>query len=440
MNAPGVRTGPRGSDLLNAGERFARVPGLFSKLAAPGFAAIINAVDTGLERGSMLAHLPDGTTRLLGGRAPGFDVRIDLKDWRALVRLATSGSIGWYQAYEAGEWECDDMVALFAVMGDNARTLGNTARSSGPFKWAANLAHRLNRNSKAGAQRNIAAHYDLGNDFYGAWLDEGLTYSSALGLGAALDEAIDGPIDEAALKAGQDAKIKAIIARLGNPAEVLEIGCGWGSLAESLAQSGTAVTAISLSGEQLAYARERCSSSIRFEQRDYRDAHGQYDGIASVEMVEALGREYWPDFIDGLARNLKPGGRAAIQYISMADDLFEAYASTADFIQAYIFPGGLLIKTSEFRELAEARGLSWEDQSDFGLDYAETLRIWRERFDRAVEENRLPAGFDARFVRLWRYYLAYCEAGFRCRNVDVHQVTLGKRAGDAQKPNRNKGG
>jgi len=404
--------------LLSGGDRFASAPGFLSKLFAPGFGAIVNAVDAGLERGSMLAHLPDGTTRLLGGRAPGFDVQIEVRDWRALLRLATSGSIGWYQAYEAGEWECADLVSLYALMGDNARTLGHTARPSGPFKWAARLAHRFNRNNRAGSERNISAHYDLGNDFYSAWLDPSMTYSSALGL--------DGAAGEAALAQGQQAKIDALIARLGTPEDVLEIGCGWGTLADSLAKTGANVTAISLSDEQLAYAREHKAPGVNFEKRDYRDVQGQYGAIASCEMVEALGREYWPTFMDAVASNLKPGGRASVQYISMAQDLFETYANTTDFIQAYVFPGGLLIKTSEFRELAEARGLTWSDQTDFGLDYAETLRIWRISFDRAVEEGRLPAGFDARFVKLWRTYLAYCEAGFRCRNVDVHQVTLVK--------------
>jgi cyclopropane-fatty-acyl-phospholipid synthase len=146
--------------------------------------------------------------------------------------------------------------------------------------------------------------------------------------------------------------------------------------------------------------------------------------VVSVEMVEALGREYWPTFMDCLARNLKPGGRAAIQYISMRDDLFDAYAASADFIQAYVFPGGLLIRTSEFRRLAEQRGLRWSDQADFGGDYAETLKLWRTNFDSAVAEDRLPAGFDRHFVELWRYYLMYCEGGFRGGGIDVHQVTL----------------
>ncbi|MEP5187121.1 MAG: cyclopropane-fatty-acyl-phospholipid synthase family protein, partial [Marinomonas sp.] len=270
----------------------------------------------------------------------------------------------------------------------------------------------------AGAKRNVSAHYDLGNDFYAAWLDEAMIYSSALGV------ADDG------LEAAQARKLNSIAERLVGLESVLEIGCGWGALAEHLSERGADVTAISLSTEQLAHARFESAGEVTYRKQDYRDARGQYDAIASVEMVEALGREYWPNFMQAVARNLKPGGRAAIQYISIADDLFEDYASTADFIQAYVFPGGMLIKSSEFRVLAEERGLSWQDEVRFGDDYAQTLRIWRERFDAAVEEQRLPDGFDARFIRLWRFYLAYCEAGFRTGNIDVHQVTLVKESND----------
>ncbi|MEL7445031.1 MAG: cyclopropane-fatty-acyl-phospholipid synthase family protein [Pseudomonadota bacterium] len=406
--------GIRGEQLLTGGARFASEPGLFSKMIAPGFGKILDRVDEGLVSGSLVGHLPDGTTRTLGGRAPGFEAEVWLKDWRSLLRLATDGVVGWYQGYEAGEWETSDLVSMFAVMSANVRTLGNTARASGPFRLAAWLAHRVNRNSRSGAQRNIAAHYDLGNDFYRQWLDPSMTYSSALGW------ADDG------LACAQERKLSGISDRLSDAKSVLEIGCGWGALAEHLAAYGRNVTAISLSDEQLTWARRNASGKIDFRKQDYRDTDGQYDAIASVEMVEALGREYWPTFMDCVARNLKRGGRAAIQYISMADDLFEAYANSVDFIQAYVFPGGMLIKTSEFRELAEARGLEWQDQSDFGSDYAETLKAWRERFDAAVHEGRLPAGFDDRFIRLWRVYLAYCEAGFRAGNIDVHQVTLVK--------------
>ncbi|MHA7818507.1 MAG: class I SAM-dependent methyltransferase [Erythrobacter sp.] len=405
----------RGEALLSSGERFAVRPGLFTRLVAPGFSKIIDRIDAGLAKGSLVAHLPDGTTRTLGGRSPGFDAEIHLRDWRALLRLAAGGVIGFYQSYEAGEWDSLDKPTLFALMSANVRELGDAARSSGPFKWAARIAHWFNRNNRAGSVRNIAVHYDLGNDFYRAWLDESMTYSSALEMGA------DG------LASAQKRKLAGIAERLGNPETVLEIGCGWGALADHLARRGAHVTAISLSDEQLAWARAYASTDIDFRKQDYRDTDGHYDAIASVEMVEALGREYWPHFMDCIARNLKRGGRAGVQYISMADDLFEDYARTVDFIQAYIFPGGLLIKSSEFRTLAEERGLVWQDSRDFGLDYAETLRAWHRRFDNAVAEDRLPAGFDQRFIRLWKYYLAYCEGGFRAGNIDVHQVTLVRR-------------
>ena len=406
--------GIRGEQLLTGGSHFASAPGILSKLLAPGFGTILDRLDQGIVKGKLTGHLPDGSVRVLGGRQPGFEAQVWLKDWRPLLRLATSGVIGWYQGYEAEEWETDDMVSLFALMSANVRTLGNAARSSGPYRLAAWLAHRVNRNNRAGSKRNIAAHYDLGNDFYQVWLDSSMTYSSALGL------------TDDDLAAGQQAKLKAISDRIGNARSVLEIGCGWGGLAKHLARDGREVTAISLSDQQLEWARDLAPDAVDFRKQDYRDVDGQFDGIVSVEMVEALGREYWPTFMDCVARNLKPGGRAAIQYIAMNDDLFEAYAGSVDFIQAYIFPGGMLIKSSEFRELAEARGLTWTDQVDFGLDYANTLRLWRNRFDQAIAENRLPGGFDERFIRLWRFYLCYCEAGFRAGTIDVHQVTLVK--------------
>lgn len=403
----------RGEQLLDGGAKFAGAPGFFGQLFAPGIHKLIDRIDVGLERGSITGHLPDGTTRLLGGRSPGFDAVVHLKDWRALIRLAINGSVGWYQAWEAGEWSSPDLVSVFAVMGANAQSLGNAARSKGPFKLAARFAHWFNRNDKSGARRNIQAHYDLGNDFYAQWLDPTMTYSSAI--------LPDGVED---LAAGQRAKWQALSDRIEGAKAVLEIGCGWGGLADHLQNGGAQVTAISLSDEQLAWAREHQNDAITFLKQDYRDVQGQFDAIVSVEMVEALGREYWPTFMDCIARNLKPGGRAAIQYISIDDAIFDAYAASADFIQAYVFPGGLLIRTSEFRRLAQDRGLQWQDQVDFGQDYAETLKQWRMAFDAAVEDGRLPDGFDQRFIGLWRYYLDYCEGGFRCGSIDVHQVTL----------------
>ncbi|MFA9199856.1 MAG: class I SAM-dependent methyltransferase [Cypionkella sp.] len=416
----------RGGSLLEAGARFERSPGALARLFAPGFHKLLDRIDAGLESGSILGRLPDGSTRLLGGRAPGIAAEVEIRDWRALLRLATNGSIGWYQAWEAGEWASPDPVPVFALFMANGEALGDTGRARGPFRWAARFAHWLNRNTPAGAARNIHAHYDLGNDFYAAWLGRSMCYSSALFTRSVGPSRAEQALDR--LDYGQLAKVTAMLQRVEGAQSVLEIGCGWGMLAHAAAGTGARVDAISLSDEQLGWCRgkARDPANPRFLRQDYRDTHGQYDAVVSVEMVEALGREYWPAFMDCVARNLKPGGRAAIQFISMKEGLFDAYARSADFIQAYIFPGGLLIRTSEFQRLAEARGLAWTDQLDFGQDYAETLRLWREKFDAAAADGRLPAGFDERFVRLWRYYLMYCEGGFRGGGIDVHQVTLVK--------------
>ena len=411
-----IQTSHRGAALVDRSRAFERRPGLIARLFAPAFEKMLERIDAALASGAIHGTLPDGTKRMLGGRAPGFECTFELKSWNALVRIATNGSVGLYQGFEAGEWWSPDPVPLCALFMQHAERMGDTARAKGPFRHLLRLAHLFNRNSHAGAKRNIKAHYDLGNDFYAQWLDPSMVYSSGLG--------------EGGLAEMQRAKLDALADRLALNAEaqVLEIGCGWGALADRVAKRhGAHVTGISLSDEQLAWGRahwEPERGAIDLQHRDYRDVDGQYDAIMSCEMVEALGREYWPTFMDCIARNLKPGGHAAIQYISIRDELFDDYAKSADFIQAYIFPGGLLIRTSEFRRLAEERGLQWRDQHDFGQDYAETLKLWRENFDRAVEEERLPAGFDEDFIRLWRFYLQYCEGGFRGGGIDVHQVTL----------------
>ncbi|EIZ81341.1 cyclopropane-fatty-acyl-phospholipid synthase [Novosphingobium sp. Rr 2-17] len=430
----------RGGNLVEGGRAIGVGPAWLARLWSGGVARVLDRIDAGLARGSILATLPDGSTRMLGGRSEGFGCEVHLKSWRALLRLATTGSVGWYQAWEAGEWDSPDPVPLFALFMDNAATLGDAARARGPWRLFTRALHAFNRNTRSGSLRNIHVHYDLGNDFYEAWLGGSMFYSSAL-----FDEGKGGPnpysqfFDE--LDLGQTAKVGAILQRLAlSPGKrVLEIGCGWGTLASTLAsREQVRVDAISLSDEQLEFARERWAPEpglVQFRKQDYRDVgrdvggdnHGSYDAIASIEMVEAVGRAYWPDFLDCVARNLKPGGRAAIQYISIRDDLFESYAAGADFIQAYVFPGGMLIHEPEFRRLAEERGLTWQDRNGFARDYARTLRLWRENFDAALAQGRLPAGFDDRFVRLWRYYLMYCEGGFLGGGIDVAQVTLVKR-------------
>jgi cyclopropane-fatty-acyl-phospholipid synthase len=398
-----------------AGNRVARA-------VAPVFHKLLDRIDAGLAEGGIEASLPDGTRRLLGGRAAGPVPIVVVHRWRALVRLAMAGSVGWYEGWAAGDWSSPDPVPLFDLFMRNRVPLGDAARSGGVAKLAARAWHRFRRNDRGGARRNIAAHYDLGNDFYQAWLDPGLTYSSAIF--AQQDE----PFERA-----QDTKLRAVLERTRAKAgdTILEIGCGWGSFAEVAARSGVNVHALTLSTEQKRYVDDRMAaaglSGVTVALTDYRDATGMFDAVASIEMVEAVGEEYWPAYLDTIARVLKPGGRAAIQYIAIDDAVFDAYASSVDFIQRYVFPGGLLLSERRFRALAEARGLTWEAPHAFGLDYAETLRRWRVAFDAAVTEGRLPARLDDKFVALWRYYLMYCEGGFRGGGIDVAQVTLVKR-------------
>lgn len=387
------------------------------RLFAPAFHRFLDRIDTGLVRGGIEARLPDSTHRLLGGRKPGPVPLVTIHRWRALVRLATGGSVGWYEAWADGDWSSPDPVPLFDLFMRNRMPLANVARAGGIPKLLLRGWHALRRNDRRGSRRNIADHYDLGNDFYREWLDPSLTYSSGIyGSGDTLEQA-------------QYRKLTAILDRTGTaPGDtILEIGCGWGSFAATASAAGRSVHGLTLSTEQKAEVDARALPGVTVSLTDYRDVTGTYDAVASIEMVEAVGQAYWPAYCDTLARVLKPGGRAAIQYISIADDVFERYASSVDFIQRYVFPGGMLLSDSRFRALCEARGLVWTDHYAFGLDYAQTLRHWRERFDNADKAGRLPERLDARFRDLWRYYLMYCEGGFRGGGIDVAQVTLVKQ-------------
>ena len=412
----------RGTHLVQGDRSFTTGGGLLGRLIAPAFAAVVDSVDRRLEMGGIDATLPGGERRRLGFRRPGPTPRIELRSWRGLLRLAMFGSVGWYKAWEEGEWASPDLVPVFELFSANALTLGEVGRAKGPARWVNALAHRLRDNAPIQARANIAAHYDLGNDFYSAWLDDTMTYSSGWWdrNGASLAEA-------------QQAKIGQLLDRLDvkKGDRLLEIGCGWGSLAVEAARRGAKVVGLTLSTEQKAWAereiaRQNLSDRIEIRLQDYRDVSEQFDVIASVEMVEAVGRRWWGAYLDSIARNLKPGGRAALQFIFMRPELFEHYARSADFIQTYIFPGGMLVNEPEFAALAEERGLSWQDRSrSFGADYAETLKVWRANYDAAVEQGKL-AGFSEEFHRLWRYYLTYCEGGFRGGAIGVAQVTLVK--------------
>ena len=410
----------RGEHLLRTGLLFGNGSGVLGRLFARGFARVLDHLDERIEQGGIEATLPDGRHRRIGFHAPGPVAIVRLNSLYALVRLATSGSIGWYRAWAKGEWSSPDPVPLFELFMLNAASLDNAARAKGSVRLFNALKHRLRDNAPSKARDNIAAHYDLGNDFYREWLDPTMTYSSAL-----FDQGDD-------LEAGQKRKVEALLDRLDlKPGDrLLEIGCGWGSLAIEAARRGAKVTGLTLSTEQKDWADAKVREAnlqdqIEIRLQDYRQVDDRFDAIASVEMVEAVGERWWPAYLDCIARNVKPGGKAALQLIGIRHELFDAYASSADFIQAYIFPGGCLIDEPRFQELAEERGLEWRDRRGFGLDYAETLKIWRARYDAAISKGRLDE-FAAPFHDLWRYYLMYCEGGFRGKGIDVAQVTLVK--------------
>jgi cyclopropane-fatty-acyl-phospholipid synthase len=414
----------RGKHLVAADRVLATGGGLAARLFAGGFHKLLDRIDAGIAAGRVDLTLPNGVFRVLGGRGEGPAAALHLKSWRALVRLASSGSVGWYKAWAKGEWSSPDPVAMFELFMRNAARLGGLGRARGPWKLVNRLVHALHANSRRRARRNIAHHYDLGNDFYAAWLDAGMTYSSAI--------FADLPGAGETLEAAQERKVRALLDRLGlEPGQhLLEIGCGWGGLVEIAARDyGVRVTGLTLSAEQKAYADGRLAGAGLADRTtialtDYRDVGGRFDAVASVEMVEAVGREYWPAYLGSIARVLKPGGKAALQLISIRDDLFGRYAANADFIQTYIFPGGLLVGEAQFRRIGEQAGLSWHDRKGFGPHYVETLRRWRERYNEAVAGGRLPDGFDPAFHDLWRYYLMYCEGGFRSGGIEVAQVTL----------------
>jgi cyclopropane-fatty-acyl-phospholipid synthase len=411
----------RGEHLLLGDRRFATGGGKLARLVSPAFSKVLDELDGRLLVGGIEATFPGGRKRRLGFRSKGVRAVVDLASWMALVRLATSGSVGWYTAWASGEWSSPDPVKVFELFSANAVALGDAARAKGPFRWVNTLAHRLRDNAPGKARKNIAAHYDLGNDFYSAWLDPTMTYSSARfeSNGEALERAqlhkVRTLLDRLDLKAGQ---------------RLLEIGCGWGTLAIEAAKRGASVVGLTLSTEQKAWAERKIveaglAECIEIRLQDYRDTSDKFDAVASVEMVEAVGQRWWGAYLDSIARNLKSGGRAALQFIGMRHELFDRYVRNADFIQTYIFPGGCLIDEPRFEALALERGLSWADREGFRLDYAETLRRWRERYNDAVSRGALNE-FAEPFHNLWRYYLMYCEGGFRGGAIDVAQVTMVK--------------
>ncbi len=377
-----------------------------------------------LKHGSLTVQLPDGTMQHFGqpsGQA-AIHGNLNLHNWNVCAAALKSGDIGFAESYISGEWSTPNLVNVLRIFVANRREVEDIIYGTWIGRFVYRIKHLLNRNTKSNSQKNIHAHYDLGNAFYKLWLDDSMSYSSAWFEGDHTKPMID----------AQYAKVRRALrmADVKPDDRVLEIGCGWGGLAEIAAKEFNAnMTGVTLSTEQLDFAKARMDefgkaghTDLRLQ--DYRDITDQpFDAICSIEMVEAVGREYWAEYFSTVARLLKSGGRACIQAITIDDALFERYVKSTDFIQQYIFPGGCLPSPSEFRKAAEAAGLTVVDQFAFGKDYAETCRRWRADFLHKRAEI-LPLGFDEKFMSTWEFYLAYCEAAFEEQNIDVMQFTL----------------
>jgi cyclopropane-fatty-acyl-phospholipid synthase len=372
-----------------------------------------------IEHGCLHLELPNGIDFTVGTGTP--DAFIKFNTWGAFRDVLSKGDIGFAEGYISGDWHTSDLTGLLCLLANNRTAIDQALYGRWWGRLFNRLRHMLNANTLEGSRRNIASHYDLGNDFYALWLDPTMTYSSAR---------FDGD-PGLSLQDAQTRKYQRMLDLLDLPEgqSLLEIGCGWGGFAEHAAQGAQhRVRGLTLSREQLDYARARIRQAklddrCRFDLQDYREEERQYDGIVSIEMFEAVGEAYWPAYFDTVKRSLKGGGRAVVQTILIDDALFERYRTGSDFIQQYVFPGGMLPSPRRFTEEAARAGLKVTAQEHFGLDYAETLKRWRTDFHARADSVR-KIGFDERFMRIWHFYLAYCEAGFRAGSIDVAQFRL----------------
>ena len=422
---------------MNARTASSAAEGRLDRVSRPSRAErTLRAMLERLTHGTLDLHGPDGRVQHVAGSREPLAVRagMTVHDAEVFRRVLKSGDIGLAETFFEGLWSSPDLTALLTLGLLNRESLERAIYGS---PWGALLyrvQHLLRRNTRAGSRRNIHAHYDLGNAFYRLWLDPSMNYSSAW----------FGGDRSRSLQAAQDAKMDRALAeaRVGAGSRVLEIGCGWGAVAERAAARGAHLTGVTLSTEQLAHAQDRLdraglAARADLRLQDYRDlpaaGDAPFDAIVSIEMFEAVGREYWHGYFQTLKCCLAPHGRACIQTITVRDDLFERYARSTDFIQQYVFPGGMLPSPAAFRAAAREAGLVIENELAFGGDYAHTLRLWRQRFLEQLPQVRAQ-GFDTRFVRLWEFYLAYCEAAFETGSTDVLQFTL--RHADAAPPPR----
>jgi cyclopropane-fatty-acyl-phospholipid synthase len=375
-----------------------------------------------LRRGMLDLTLPDGRIIRLGGAEPGPAAAMSLANYGVASRLVNGGDIGIAEAYLRGDWDTPDLTQFLYLFCVNHELLRTMLDDKPLIRFAQMVQHWLNRNTRRQAKRNIYAHYDIGNAFYSAWLDPSMTYSSAL----FEDHTTD-------LTSAQTNKYRRLAEAIDlKPGQkLLEIGCGWGGFAEYVAKSfGAKVVGLTISPQQRDFAQRRIheaglAEQVEIKLQDYRDEQNHYDRIASIEMIEAVGEEFWPRYFSQLRDRLLPGGLAGIQAITIQDSIFQHYRREVDFIQRYVFPGGMLPSPAVLKAFGERFGIPVIRERIFGQDYAKTLAIWRENF-RLARPNLTPSGFDDRFRRMWEYYLAYCEAGFLSGNIDVRQVVFAK--------------
>jgi len=367
-----------------------------------------------IEVGNLTVTTPDGKVRSYDGKAKGETANIEIHDWSVIPNLVRRGDIGFAEDYRDGKWQTDDLPALITLALDNRRAMNRLVMGNNFSRFIAKLSYMLRKNSVKGSKKNIHAHYDIGNEFYKLWLDPSMTYSSALyrSEGDSLEQAQHNKYDRI---------VNCLDAKSGS---LLEVGCGWGGFAERAQEHGDfGIKGLTLSQEQHDYAQERLGDKAKIALEDYRHQTTTFDNIVSIEMFEAVGEQYWPTYFEKIGSMLNKGGKAVIQTITIAEQDFENYRRGGDFIRTYIFPGGMLPSPSRFQEEAEQAGLRQNHVFSFGQDYARTLQQWLDNFDAKLSVIK-EQGFDDGFIRLWRFYLAACIAGFKTGRTDVMQVEL----------------
>ncbi|MCF6321667.1 MAG: cyclopropane-fatty-acyl-phospholipid synthase family protein [Rhizobiaceae bacterium] len=371
-----------------------------------------------LHFGSLRLQLPDNRVLIFGGKHPGPDAELVLRNWNLPMQLFAGGSVGAGESYMDGDWDSPNITTLFELFAQNENLISSFSNPGLLKGIASRIIHWCHTNTRSGSRKNIAAHYDLGNEFYSKWLDNTMTYSSGI-----FDKKTN------SLSASQMNKYASLAKAIGIKSgdHILEIGCGWGGFAEYAAKKyDCQITALTISREQHEFAQERIQQAglaqrVQIKLQDYRDETGQYDKVASIEMFEAVGKQYWQTYFEKIGEVLKSGGTAGLQIITIQDKSYRQYSTRPDFIQRYIFPGGMLPSPKILDRLGTGAGMKLLNKKVFAQDYAKTLAAWRRRFNSRWHEIRL-LGFDERFKRMWEFYLHYCEAGFKSERIDVRQV------------------